>query len=177
LVHPITTTPANEADVEQIEELLHGKEEVVHADAGYSGAQTRVERQGLRWEIAAKPARIEAMKDGRNKRALERIEKRKASIRAKVKHPSRVIKRLFGLLKVRFRGLAKNTAHVITLRAVESVDGTTAVGDDGSIASAVREMRQRCRMKQRPRSKIGDLSIARIRVTVEGPPVTCSDFP
>ena len=30
------------------------------------------------------------------------------------------------------------------LRAVESVDGaTTAVGDDGSIASAVREMRQR----------------------------------
>ena len=95
LVHPITVTPANEADVEQIEELLHGKEEVVHADAGYSGAQTRVERQGLRWKIAAKPGRIKAMKEGRNKRALERIEKRKASIRAKVKHPFRVIKRLF----------------------------------------------------------------------------------
>ena len=95
LVHPITVTPANEADVEQIEELLHGKEEVVHADAGYSGAQTRVERQGLRWKIAAKPGRIKAMKEGRNKRALERIEKRRASIRAKVKHPFRVIKRLF----------------------------------------------------------------------------------
>jgi IS5 family transposase len=95
LVHPITVTAANEADVEQIEELLHAKEDVVHADAGYSGAQTSVERQGLRWEIAAKPGRIKAMKEGRNKRALERIEKRKASIRAKVKHPFRVIKRLF----------------------------------------------------------------------------------
>jgi len=28
-----------------------------------------------------------------------------------------VIKRQFGLIKVRFRGLAKNTAHVITLFA------------------------------------------------------------
>ena len=121
LVHTVTTTAANEADVEQIEELLHGKEEVVHADAGYTGAQARVERQGLRWEIAAKRGRIKAMKDGRNKRALERIEKRKASIRAKVEHPFRVIKRQFGLIKVRFRGLAKNTAHVITLFALSNL--------------------------------------------------------
>ena len=117
LVHTVTTTAANEADVEQIAELLHGKEAVVHADAGYNGAQTRVECEGLRWEIPAKCGRMKAMKDGRKKRALERIEKRKASIRAKVEHPFRVIKRQFGLIKVRFRGLAKNTAHVITLFA------------------------------------------------------------
>jgi IS5 family transposase len=121
LVHTVMTTPANEADVEQIEELLHGKEQVVHADAGYTGAQSRVERQGLRWEIAAKRGRIKAMKDGRKKRALERIEKGKASIRAKVEHPFRVIKRQFGLIKVRFRGLAKNTAHVITLFALSNL--------------------------------------------------------
>ena len=35
-----------------------------------------------------------------------------------VEHPFRVIKRQFGLMKVRFRGLAKNTAHVITLFAL-----------------------------------------------------------
>jgi IS5 family transposase len=121
LVHTVMTTAANEADVEQIEQLLHGKEEVVHADAGYTGAATRVERQGLRWEIAAKRGRIKAMKDGRQKRALERIEKRKASLRAKVEHPFRVIKRQFGLIKVRFRGLAKNTAHVITLFALSNL--------------------------------------------------------
>jgi len=61
------------------------------------------------------------MKDGREKRALERIEKRKASVRAKVEHPFRVIKRQFGLMKVRFRGLAKNTAHVITLFALSNL--------------------------------------------------------
>ncbi len=121
LVHTVTTTAANEADVEQVEDLLHGKEEVVHADAGYTGAQTRVERKGLRWEIAAKRGRIKAMKDGRQKRAIERIEKRKASIRARVEHPFRVIKRQFGLMKVRFRGLAKNTAHVITLFALSNL--------------------------------------------------------
>ena len=121
LVHTVTTTAANEADVEQVEDLLHGKEEVAHADAGYAGAQTRVGRKGLRWEIAAKRGKIKAMKDGREKRAIERIEKRKASVRARVEHPFRVIKRQFGLMKVRFRGLAKNTAHVITLFALSNL--------------------------------------------------------
>ena len=121
LVHTVTTTAANEADVEQVEDLLHGREEVVHADAGYAGAQTRVRRKQVRWEIAAKRGRIAAMKDGRAKRALERIEKRKASLRAKVEHPFRVIKRQFGLMKVRFRGLAKNTAHLITLFALANL--------------------------------------------------------
>ena len=121
LVHTVTTTAANEADVEQIEELLHGKEEVVHADCGYAGAQTRVTRTNLCWEIAAKRGRIKAMAEGRAKRKIEANERRKASIRAKVEHPFRVIKRQFGLTKVRFRGLAKNTAHLITLFALSNL--------------------------------------------------------
>ena len=55
LVHTVVTTPANEADVEVVDELLHGKEEVAYADAGYAGAQHRVTRKALRWEIAARP--------------------------------------------------------------------------------------------------------------------------
>lgn len=35
---------------------------------------------------------------------LDKLEQRKASIRAKVKHPFRVIKRQFGHVKVRYRG-------------------------------------------------------------------------
>ena len=54
LVHTVVTTPANEADVEVVDELLHGKEQVAYADAGYAGAQNRVPRPGLRWEIAAR---------------------------------------------------------------------------------------------------------------------------
>jgi len=38
-----------------------------------------------------------------------------------VEHPFRVIKRQFGLAKVRFKGLAKNTAHVITLFALSNL--------------------------------------------------------
>jgi IS5 family transposase len=121
LVHTVTTTPANAADVEVVDELLHGKEAVVHADSGYTGADKRVRRKKLTWRIAAKRGRIKAMADGREKRALERIEKAKASVRAKVEHPFRVIKRQFGLMKVRFRGLAKNTAHVITLFALSNL--------------------------------------------------------
>lgn len=45
----------------------------------------------------------------------ERVEKMKASIRAKVEHPFRELKRQFGFTKVRYRGLAKNTAQLVTL--------------------------------------------------------------
>jgi IS5 family transposase len=120
LVHTVVTTAANEADVTVAEELLHGKEEVVYADAGYTGADKRVERKNLRWEIAAKRGKVQALQ-GRAKRIAEKAEKRKASIRAKVEHPFRVIKRQFGLVKVRFRGLAKNTAHIVTLFALSNL--------------------------------------------------------
>ena len=39
-------------------------------------------------------------------------------MRAKVEHPFRVIKRPFGHLKTRYRGLAKNRAHLFTLFAL-----------------------------------------------------------
>ncbi|WP_143681058.1 transposase, partial [Xanthomonas oryzae] len=44
-----------------------------------------------------------------------------ASVRAKVEHPSRVIKGQFGYTKVRYRGLAKNTAQVQTLFALSNL--------------------------------------------------------
>ena len=45
----------------------------------------------------------------------------KASVRAKVEHPFRVIKRQFGYTKVRYRGLAKNTAQIVTLFALSNL--------------------------------------------------------
>ena len=51
----------------------------------------------------------------------ERVEKMKASIRAKVEHPFRVIKQQFGFTKVRYRGLAKNTAQIVTLFALSNL--------------------------------------------------------
>lgn len=121
LVHTVTTTAANEADVEQVADLLHGKEEQVWADSGYRGAQSRVTRDDLQWHIAARPSDVAKLPEGRKKTELRKAERRKASVRAKVEHPFRVIKRQFGLTKVRFRGLAKNTAQVVTLFALSNL--------------------------------------------------------
>jgi IS5 family transposase len=101
LVHTVTTTAANEADVEQVADLLHGKEEEVYADSGYRGAQSRVDRNDLQWHIAARPSDIAKMPEGRARELVQKDE-----------HPFRVIKRQFGLLKVRVHGLQKITAHV-----------------------------------------------------------------
>ena len=42
-------------------------------------------------------------------------------IRAKVEDPFRVIKRQFGHTKVRYRGMKKNTAQLITLFALPNI--------------------------------------------------------
>jgi IS5 family transposase len=52
---------------------------------------------------------------------LDKAEQLKASVRAKVEHPFRVIKCQFGFTKVRYKGLAKNTAQLITLFALNNV--------------------------------------------------------
>jgi IS5 family transposase len=61
------------------------------------------------------------MPEGRANARVQKQEHRKASVRAKIEHPFWEIKRQFGLLKVRFRGFAKNTAHVITLFALSNL--------------------------------------------------------
>lgn len=84
-------------------------------------ALTLAARIGLQWHIAARPSDIAKMRDGRAKVRVQKQEHHKASVRAKVEHPFRVIKRQFGLVKVRFKGLAKNTTHVITLFALSNL--------------------------------------------------------
>jgi len=60
-------------------------------------------------------------KTRRSHQLLDELERLKASIRAKVEHPFRVIKRQFGFTKVRYRGLAKNTAQLKTLFALSNL--------------------------------------------------------
>jgi transposase, IS5 family len=54
LVHTVTTTPANEADVEQVADLLHGKEKFVYADSGLPGCAKP--RRARRTEMAHRRA-------------------------------------------------------------------------------------------------------------------------
>ncbi|OLH41475.1 hypothetical protein DXO89_08505 [Xanthomonas oryzae pv. oryzae] len=69
----------------------------------------------------SKRSTIQAIGNKRARAWAERWEHFKASVRAKVEHPFRVIKRQFGYTKVRYRGLAKNTAQVQTLFALSNL--------------------------------------------------------
>ena len=53
--------------------------------------------------------------------ALSSTKNLKASVRAKVEHPFRVIKRQLGCAKVRYRGLKKNTAQLVTRFALSNL--------------------------------------------------------
>ncbi|SEC59867.1 transposase, IS4 family /transposase, IS5 family [Pseudomonas anguilliseptica] len=116
LVHSVVGTAANVADVTQVDKLLHGKENMVGADAGYTGVEKRPEHEGREviWQIAARRSTYNTLsKRSALYKAKRKIEKAKAQVRAKVEHPFRVIKRQFGYVKTRFRGLAKNTAQLV----------------------------------------------------------------
>ena len=122
LVHTVIGTAANVNDVTQGHALLHGEEVDVFADAGYQGATKRAEATGVDWHIAMRPGKRRALdKETKLGAMLDKIEKLKAGIRAKVEHPFRVIKRQFGFTKVRYRGLVKNTAQLVTLFALSNL--------------------------------------------------------
>lgn len=124
LVHSVVGTAANVADVTQVDKLLHGEENMVGADAGYTGVEKRPEHEGREviWQIAARRSTYKKLsKRSALYKAKRKIEKAKAQVRAKIEHPFRVIKRQFGYVKTRFRGLAKNTAQLVTLFALSNL--------------------------------------------------------
>ena len=125
LVHTVTGTAANVADIAQTYALLHGEEKEVFADAGYLGVEKRAEITanfaGVRWHIAAKRSKVKALAEGRRKELTQALEKSKAQVRAQVEHPFHIIKNLFKHRKVRYRGLAKNTAQLHSLFALANL--------------------------------------------------------
>jgi len=126
LVHTVVGTAANAHDVTQAAQLLHGQEQDAFGDAGYQGVDKRAEVQArhahVKWHVAMRPGQRRALdKQSKVGKLMENIEQIKASIRAKVEHPFRVIKRQFGHVKVRYRGLLKNTQQLYTLFALSNL--------------------------------------------------------
>jgi IS5 family transposase len=123
LTHTVRGTAGSVNDVVVANDLLHGKERDVFADAGYQGAHKRPgARKRVRWHVAMRPGKRKALDPTNPKDAIaDKIEQLKASVRAKVEHPFRVVKRQFGHVKVRYRGLAKNAAQLHTLFALANL--------------------------------------------------------
>ena len=111
------------ADISQTASLLHGPEETVHADAGYTGVEKRAEilDPHVSWRIAMKRGKIKAMPESRLKDLTMPAEQLKAQTRARAEHPFHIIKNLFHHRKVRYRGLPKNTAQLHTLFALANL--------------------------------------------------------
>ncbi len=128
LTHSLETTSANEHDLNQMGNLLHGKEEFVFANAGYQGAENREELADVKaeWAIAMRLGKLkELKKHPRKNKAVIAFERLKSSVRAKVEHPFRLIKRKFGFVKARFNRLRKNVnqlAMLFTLANLFRVD-------------------------------------------------------
>ena len=108
-VHSVSVTAASVHDLDQITNLVRDDDQVVYADAGYQGVDKRADvvadqhLSQVQWRIAARKGVLKTMP------APDReIESRKASVRAKVEHSYLVLKRDFGFVKTRYRGLAKN---------------------------------------------------------------------
>ena len=123
LVHTVRGTSGNVGDVVEAASLLHGQEVDAFGDAGYQGASNRVDaKPDVSWNIAMRPGKRAALdKDNPLDSLVNQLERVKASIRAEVEHPFRVIKRQFGHVKVRYRGLKKNTAQLFTLFALSNL--------------------------------------------------------
>lgn len=120
LVHTVVSTTAKVADITQMEALLHGEEKLVIGDGGYHRKDRTVHspepEQGPRMLT---PFKREAGQDLPHwQRALNAA---LASLRSKVEHPFRIVKRQFGYTKVRYKGLAKNHSQLTVLFALSNL--------------------------------------------------------
>lgn len=118
VVHSLTTTDAAAADVKEMPALLHGEEEEVYGDRAYWNEADRREltRLGVRYRVNRRGT-FTAPVRGRW-RAINRCRSR---VRARGEHAFHVVKRLWGFQKVRYRGLAKNTARVYAAFALANL--------------------------------------------------------
>ena len=123
LVHTVRGTSGHVSDIAEANSLLHGEESIAFGDAGYQGIEKRPDAKAdVTWYVAMRTGKRKALnKENEADAMIDKAEKLKAGIRAKMEHPFRVVKRQFGFVKVRYRGLKKNTAQLFTLFALSNL--------------------------------------------------------
>lgn len=118
IVHSLTTTAANVHDSTQIAKLLHGQEREVFGDQAYWNESHRqsAKARGIRYRINRRRSHTKPLTD--HQRYINQVRSR---MRARGEHAFHVVKRLWGLAKVRYRGLAKNSARLFTAFALANL--------------------------------------------------------
>jgi transposase, IS5 family len=118
IVHSLVATAANVSDISQMGHLLHGQAREVFGDQAYwseahrAGAMAR----GIRYRINRRPRYAHPLTP-----LQRRLNRLRSATRARGEHAFRVVKCLWGFTKVRYRGLAKNTARLFTAFALANL--------------------------------------------------------
>ena len=112
LVHTVRGTAANVADVNVLGELLHGGEQSLHGDSAYHSRELKAhaEAAGIKFNVNQRGTKHHPLTKAQRAR-----NRRPSRVRATVEHPFLVVKRLWGHVKVRYRGIRKNLAQMHTL--------------------------------------------------------------
>ena len=114
-MHSVCTSAASVHDKHMLPDLLHGEEKKVWGDSGYQG-QTKAIHE------AAPQAQDMTNRRVKTKQGVDEEKKRKkrtkSRVRAKVEWPFRILKRVFGYIKVRYRGIKKNHAWLLAAFAL-----------------------------------------------------------
>lgn len=118
IVHSLSTTPANVADITELPKLLHGQERELFGDQAYWSEFHRqcAQAQGIRYRVNRRGTQAKPLTE--YQRFINRC---RSSARARGEHAFHVVKRLWGFSKVRYRGLAKNTARLFTAFALANL--------------------------------------------------------
>jgi transposase, IS5 family len=118
LVHSLTTTDAAAGDITQLGTLLHGDEREIYGDQAYW-------KEDLRRHFTEAGVRYRVNRRGHYKRPLTDhqrwINRTRSRTRARGEHAFRIVKRLWGFAKVRYRGLMKNTVRAFVTFALANL--------------------------------------------------------
>jgi IS5 family transposase len=118
LIHSAVTTPANVHDATILLELLHGNETRIWGDQAYRGQRAAMRKNAPKaLGFTNRRYRYRGVVDERERQK----NRTKAGVRAKGEHSLRVIKLVFGFAKVRYRGLVKNTHHLLVSCALANL--------------------------------------------------------
>jgi len=117
-VHRVVATNAATADITQLPALLHGEERAVFGDQAYwkEGDRQAFAAARVRYRMNRRPAGRQPLS-----KRWKLINRARSRIRARGEHPFHIVKRLWGFVKVRYRGLAKNLARAQTMFALANL--------------------------------------------------------
>jgi transposase, IS5 family len=119
LVHTLVTTHAGASEIKQLQHLLHGQERELYGDQAYWSEMHRfaAKERGVRYRVNRRAAHASRPLSQYHRR----INRLRSTTRARGEHAFRVVKHLWGFTKVRYRGLAKNTARLFTMFALANL--------------------------------------------------------